>query len=761
MPCRQASAVVGHYPRMFSRLGSFAVRRRRAVLVLTAVFFVAAAVLGGGVFDKLSTGGFQDPEAESTQAADLLEERFGQGDPNLVLLVTPDGGVVDDPAAVDAGTALTERLAEEDGVAAAVSYWSLGSPPPLRSEDGDEALVLAFVDGTEDEVEEAVSDLTDRYEGERDGLDVAVGGQDAVFHQVGTTIESDLARAEVIAVPLTLLFLVVVFGGLVAASLPLFIGALAVFGAFLSLSLLSEVTDVSIFSINLTTAMGLGLAIDYGLFMVSRYREELRAGRTVEAAVIRTVETAGRTVAFSGLTVAVSLSALLVFPLYFLRSFAYAGIAVVLVASAVSVVSLAALLAVLGERVNKLQLWHRPPPEEGTGFWHRVAMAVMKRPLPIAAGVTLALLLLGLPFLGVVFGQPDDRVLPEGNPAREVSERLRADFSSRETNAFAVVTADDGAVVDGDVAAAAATLSGVDGVERVDARTGSYIDGALVFPAGAVSERFEGDEGTWFSVVPGVEPISPEGEALVADLREVDGPVDLLVGGGAAALVDSKAAIIDRLPVAGAIVVLATFVLLFLAFGSIVVPIKAILLNILSLTATFGAMVWIFQEGHGADLLDFTATGALDTSTPILMFCIAFGLSMDYEVFLLSRIKEEHDRTGDNTRSVAAGLEKTGRLVTAASALLAITFVAFSTSGISFIKLFGVGLALAVVMDATVVRGLLVPAFMRLAGELNWWAPAPLRRLHDRIGLSESAGDEPPPEATPPPEPDLVGAGRS
>jgi RND superfamily putative drug exporter len=282
-----------------------------------------------------------------------------------------------------------------------------------------------------------------------------------------------------------------------------------------------------------------------------------------------------------------------------------------------------------------------------------------------------------------------------------------------------------------------------------------------VFPPGAVSERFEGDQGTWFSVVPGVEPISSEGEALVADLRDVEGPVDLLVGGGSAALVDSKAAIIDRLPAAAAIVVLATFVLLFLAFGSIVVPLKAILLNILSLTATFGAMVWIFQEGHGAGLLDFTPVGALDTSTPILMFCIAFGLSMDYEVFLLSRIKEEHDRTGDNTRSVAAGLEKTGRLVTAASGLLAITFVAFSTSGISFIKLFGVGLAVAVVMDATVVRGLLVPAFMRLAGELNWWAPAPLRRLHARIGLSESdpGGDEPPSGA--PPSPELVGvAGR-
>src|ERR671916_493097 len=431
MTCRHPSPVVELLPLVFTRLGSLAVRRRRAVLVLTGLFFVLAAVFGAGVFDKLSTGGFQDPEA------------------------------------VAAGRALTERLADEDGVAQAVSYWTLGSPPPLRSEGGDDALVLAFVDGDEDQVEETVADLSERYEGEQDGLEVAVGGRDAVFHEVGTTIESDLARAESIAVPLTLLFLVLVFGGLVAASLPLFIGGLAVFGAFLSLSLLSEITDVSIFSINLTTAMGLGLGIDYGLFMVTRFREELRGGRTVDDAVVRTVETAGRTVAFSGLTVAVSLSALLVFPLYFLRSFAYAGIAVVLVASVVSVLSLAALFAVLGQRVNKLQLWHRSSAPEGTGFWHRVAMAVMKRPLPIAAVVTVALLLLGAPFLGVQFAQPDDRVLPEGNPAREVTERLREDFSSRETNAFAVVTAGDEAVPDGDVAAAAATLSEVDGVERV------------------------------------------------------------------------------------------------------------------------------------------------------------------------------------------------------------------------------------------------------------------------------------------------------
>ncbi|MBA2625292.1 MAG: MMPL family transporter [Acidimicrobiia bacterium] len=743
---------------MFSSLGRLAVRRRRVVLALTGLFFVVSVVVGTGVFDALSSGGFEDPEAESTAASELLEDRFDQGEPNLVLLLRPEDGDVDTAVNAAAGQALTDRLGDEPLVDQALSYWSLGSPPPLRAEDGGSALLLGVIDGDEDEVEEAAGELAEEYRGTAGGLTVEVGGQEEVFRQVGTTIESDLARAEAIAVPITLVLLVFTFGGLVAASLPLFVGAIAVFGTFLSLLAIAAVTDVSIFSINLTTAMGLGLAIDYSLFVVSRFREELRQGLGVDEAVVRTVETAGRTVAFSALTVAVSLSALLVFPLYFLRSFAYAGIAVVVVAALASVLSLASLLAVLGERVNRLQLWKRPPPEEGTGFWHRVAVAVMRRPVPVATVVIVALLFLGSPFLGVEFGQPDDRVLPEGNPARAVSDELRAEYASNETNAFGVVSVDRVAVGDEVIDGYAAELSQLDDVERVDARTGGYVDGDLVLPPGAATERFEGDRGTWLSVVPAVEPISAEGEALVADVRDLDGPFDVLVGGNAAGLVDSKSSILDRLPLAGGIVAVATFVLLFLLFGSLLVPLKAIVVNLLSLTATFGAMVWVFQDGNGSGVLDFTATGALDTTTPILMFCIAFGLSMDYEVFLLSRIKEEHDRTGDNTRSVAMGLERTGRIVTAAAALLAVTFLAFSTSQVSFIKLFGVGLALAVIMDATVVRATLVPAFMRLAGEANWWAPRPLRRLHDRIGIAEA----PPPSPSPPPaeaarEPEPVG----
>jgi RND superfamily putative drug exporter len=721
---------------MFRRLGLLVVHRRRLVLALTALFVALAAVAGSGVFDALKGGGFEDPRAESTRARQLLEDRFHQGDPNVVLLFTPAGGSVDSAAASAAGAALTERLAAEPGVATAASYWSLGKVAPLRSASGDKALVLGFVEGDVDRVKEVARRVVEELEGATADGTVEVGGMGAVFDEMSHRIESDLAKAEAIAIPITLVLLVLIFGGLVAASLPLLVGVVAIFGGFLSLFVIAQLTDVSIFSINLTTAMGLGLAIDYSLFILSRFREELRAGETVDNAVLRTVETAGRTVAFSGLTVAVSLSALLVFPLYFLRSFAYAGVATVLVAGVASVVSLPALLAVLGPRVDRLQLVHRPAPEAGTGFWHRVATFVMRRPVGIAAVVVVFLLLLGAPFLGVRFGTPDDRAMPASAASRQVSEQIRNEFGSNESHAF-------GVLLDGDsgVSYYAVAVSRLDNVARVDAATGSYVDGTQVAGPGPATARFTGGSGAWISVVPAVEPVSTVGERLVKEIRGVPTTFEVSVGGQAAQLVDSKQAILDRLPLAGAIIAVATFILLFLSFGSVVVPLKAILLNLLSLTATFGATVFIFQQGHGAGLLDFTPTGTLDTTTPILMFCVAFGLSMDYEVFLLSRIKEEHDRTGDNAASVAMGLERTGRIVTAAAALLAVTFLAMVSSGVTFIKLFGLGLAIAVVMDATVIRATLVPAFMRLAGEANWWAPKPLRWVYARVGLHEGASE--------------------
>ena len=724
---------------MFSVLARLVVRHRVLVLVLGLVAFLGAGAVGGGVAEHLSTGGFDDPNAEASRANEILEEDFGQGVPNLVLLVTADGGDVDAPAVVDAGDDLTKELAGEAGIEQAVSYWSLGSPPPLASDGKDRALVIARIAGDDDEVRERIDVLSPAYTRDGDTIDVEVGGFAEVFREVGETIEADLTRAEMIALPITLLLLVVVFGSVVAAALPLAVGGFAIIGTFLVLRVLAGLTDVSIFSLNLATAMGLGLAIDYSLFVVSRYREELRAGREPHDAVQRTVRTAGRTVAFSALTVGVSLAALLVFPLAFLRSFAYAGVGVALTAAVGAVVLLPALLAVLGHRVDTWVLWHRTPPADGTGLWHRVAVAVMRRPVPVATAVIVVLLFLGSPFLGIGFGLPDDRVLPEEASSRQVQDVIRTEFSSDEANALSVVApgAGDPAALGDDIDRYAAELSRIDDVSRVDALTGSYVDGQRVIEGGPAAARFDSDEGTWLSVVPSVDPMSAEAEELVGAVRDADAPFDVLVAGQSAELKDGKASLFERVPLAVLIISLVTFTVLFLMFGGLLVPVKALILNFLSLSATYGAMVWVFQEGNLSGVLDFTPTGTLDTTTPILMFCVAFGLSMDYEVFLLSRIKEEHDRTGDNVSSVALGLERTGRIVTAAAVLIAVVFIAFATSNVTFIKLFGVGLTLAVLIDAFLIRATLVPAFMRLAGEANWWAPGPLRRFQQRYGISE------------------------
>ena len=736
---------------MFTALGHLIVRRRRSVIALTLVGLVVAIALGVGVFGQLSNGGFEDPRAESTRAVDLLDEEFATGGSDLVAIVSTSTGSVDDVDVAAVGSALTDEFAAAPGTDDVASYWSLGAPAQLRSEDASRALILLRFPGDVDDAEriEHIESVLADYDGlERGDVRVDIGGREAVATAIGETIEGDLARAEAIAIPLTLLLLLVVFGSAVAAGLPVLVGMISVFGAFFVLYLVTLFTDVSIFSINLVTALGLGLAIDYSLFIVSRFREERERGRSVDDAVVRTVETAGRTVAFSAMTVAISLSALLIFPLYFLRSFAYGGIGVLLVAMLISVVFLPALLAVLGPKVDAGRIMERRPRRIGEGMWHTLAVTVMRRPIPIAiAGVTL-LVALGLPFLGVKWGTPDDRVLPESSPARQASEVLRAEFTSSESDAYPIVVS--GVVDDGSVAAFASEVSSVDGVGRVDSAVGRFVDGEQIAPADPTLERFAVDgsssgDATWFNVVPAVEPISGEAERMISDVRDIEAPfTTVLVGGSTASFVDSNEAIFSRVPIAAALIVVSTFVLLFLMFGSLLVPLKAIVLNTLSLTAVFGFIVWVFQEGNGSDLLGFTATGLTDTAMPILMFCVAFGLSMDYEVFLLSRMKEEYDRTGDNDLAVATGLERTGRLVTAAALLLSITFFAFATSGVTFIKLFGLGLALAVLVDAFVVRSTLVPALMKLAGDWNWWAPGPLRRLHDRIGISEG---DPPEEA--------------
>ncbi|MDQ1715587.1 MAG: putative drug exporter of the superfamily, partial [Frankiaceae bacterium] len=507
--------------------------------------------------------------------------------------------------------------------------------------------------------------------------------------------------------------------------------------------MIAAVTDVSVFAMNLTTAMGLGLAIDYSLFILTRYREEVANGRALHDAVVASVRTAGRTVVYSALTVTLSLAAMLVFPLYFLRSFAYAGIAVVLLAAAAAVVVLPALLAVLGTRVEKwsVPFLVRRRDKQGT-FWGALARGVMRRPVPVAVLVIVGLAVLGAPFLGVTFGSSDSRVLPPGTAARAVSQAVTTDFDGARNDAVLVVpTAPGFAAGSADLSAYAARASALPNVRRVESAAGIFSNGARIADGQPQSYVAPQGDRSYVVIIPAQGPLDGSSQDLVRAVRALAAPVPVQVGGSSASHVDTKGSIAASLPWAVGIIVLSTLLLLFAFTGSVVLPVKAVLLNALSLSATFGAMVWIFQEGHLSGFLHFTPTGSLETTLPIPMFCIAFGLSMDYEVFLISRIKEEWDRSGDNQRAVVWGLQKTGRLITAAAVLIAIVFASMAFSGVTTMKLMGIGLSLAVIVDATIVRGLLVPAIMRLAGRWNWWAPAPLRRVSARWSLAEDPGE--------------------
>lgn len=733
------------------RLARFVILRRWWVLACTAAFLPVAAVVGGGVAKQLSVGGYEDPGSESSGAATILTDEYGAADPDFVIVVTAKDGDVDGEAVVDAGVALTDELAAEPPITNALSYWSPTLTPPLRSEDGAQALVIGSFAGGEDDAISAAEDLSPRYTRHGGVISTAVTGAAEVGRQATETADADLKKSEALTLPLTLLVLVLVFGSVVAALLPLAVGIVAVLGTFVILSVLAHVTEVSVFALNLTTGLGLGLAIDYSLFIVARYREELAAGFGRDVALSHTMQTAGRTVAFSAGTVTVSMLALLVFPVPYLRSFAYAGVAVVALAGVAAVIVLPAVLAALGDKVDKGRIFKRRHQDPESGFWHDQAMRVMRRPWLYAVGVSAFLVVLAVPFFRLDSGQVDDRVLPENQSSRAAAEDIRDHFTSREAGAAQVLL--DAADPTGPTDAIddyARELAALEGVDRVDAVTGYYGDGLRdlgvdsgFVPANDLSAQRFGPgagpgTGTWLSVVPAVEPVSPAGEQLVRDIRDLDAPGGSAVAGLSAQLVDSKDAVASNLPVALALVAVATFVLLFLMTGSLLVPAKALLLNVLSLTATFGGMVWVFQEGHGADLLGFTSTGTIDTFTPVLMFCIAFGLSMDYEVFLISRIKEEYDLDRDNEAAVAKGLQQTGGIVTAAAVLLAIVFLGIATSSVSVVKLFGLGLALAVLVDAFLIRATLVPAFMRLAGRANWWAPKPLRRFHLRYGIWEN-----------------------
>lgn len=721
----------------------FVTARPRLALLAALVITALAVFAGSGVADRMGSGGWEAPDAESTYTTRVLEREFPASQPNLLLLVDSGSASVDDPAVAAEAARLTERLAAEKGITGVGSYWRSASPA-LRSEDGHEAIVAARIEGDEKAAGEILDRIAPAFRGEHGPVEVSVGGPVAVRHEMQTIIQDDLLRAELIALPVTLVLLVMVFGSAIAALLPLAVGIVAILGTNAVLRGITEFTDVSVFAQNLTTALGLGLAIDYALFIVRRFREELAAGADTRTAIGTTLRTAGRTVLFSALTVAVSLAAMMVFPQYFLRSFAYAGIAVVLLAAAAALILLPAALMLLGPRVNSLDLRRllrrrargkQAGPDaadraggvsdgSGTG-WGRFALLVMRRAPVFAVVTTVGLVLLGLPFLGVKFGTADDRQLPASAESRVVQEHIRDGFPGSPGGGLEVLA--EGAATPAQYADFRTRIAALPGVQRVD---------------GPVT----GDGAAYFAVLPDGESVGQGAQQLVQDLRAEPAPFETSVTGTAAVLVDSKDAIADRLPWAVGIIVVVTLLLVFLLTGSVLIPIQAVVLNALSLTAMFGAVVWVFQDGNLSGLLSFTSTGDIETTLPVLMFCVAFGLSMDYGVFLLSRIKEEYDRTGDHEHSVTFGLRHTGGLITAAAVILAVVMVAIGTSRVTNTKMLGLGIALAVLMDAMVVRSLLVPAVMKLMGRVTWWAPAPLRAFHQRFGLSEGESAQTPAE---------------
>jgi uncharacterized membrane protein YdfJ with MMPL/SSD domain len=705
---------------MFERLGRTMFRRRRLVVLLALASAVFAGVWGTQVFGSLVGGGFDDPSSESTQASNLADKQLGRADADVVVLYRSPTLTVDDPAFQSAVTQTVAAL-PGDVVEKSSTFWSTHSAGLVSKDRHSTYAVLVLRGDNDAERSDGLKAIDDQLAAP--GLQTKVGGAAAVNRDVNERVSADIATAETLSMPVLLILLVVIFGSLAAASLPLVVGGLAILGAFTALRGLSYVTDVSVFSVNVVTILGLGLAIDYGLFMVGRFREELAGGAGVEDAVARTMATAGR-------TVAASLSGLLIFPVTFLRSMGLGGLSAVLVAMVAALTVLPAVLGLLGHRVDALSVRRlfrrgpRPAVSLEHGFWYRLANSIMRRPVIYAVGVLAVLLLAGTPFLRVEFGGIDARSLPAGTESRVVSETLDRDFVQNGQNPIEAVVTLPAAVDSASSKTALGTY--VDALKKLPGVTGAQVTGA----AGETAK---------VSVTYTDDPISSSARKLVGEVRAVPAPTggDVLVGGASAELTDQLHTIGSRLPWMGLIVVLATFVLLFFAFGSVVLPIKAILMNVLSLGASFGALVLIFQDGHLSGLLNFTSTGTLEATQPILVLAIVFGLSMDYEVFLMSRIREEYDRTGDNTAAVAVGLQRSGRVITSAALLILVVIGLFSISGITFIKLIGVAMLIAVLVDATVVRALLVPATMRLLGDANWWAPAPLRRVYARYGIRE------------------------
>jgi RND superfamily putative drug exporter len=715
-----------------NRWAELVVRHKKSALFSFIAVILLSSILGFQSFGLLKAGGYEDPNSDSARVVKLLDQKFDMQTPEVVL-------IADMPSQVDTNESkqiaahLRNDLKVMSGVAKVTSYYTLGAPPSLRSTDGKAAYF--FVKVKDNVVQATVGKLiADKFTGDFEGAKVYVAGFAAISAEINTTISEDLTRAETIAVPLTLLLLVFVFGSLVAAGLPMLVGGLAIVGSFFFVWLSAQFTDTSVFALNLITGMGLGLGIDYALLMVNRFREERAKDKSVHDAVVITVNTAGRTVLFSGLTVAIVLASLQFFPQYYLKSFALGGVVVVMLSIAAALIALPAMLALIGDNVNKFRLGRKVPKTRDRGLWGSTARFVMKRPLAISLVTLIGLGSLMSLGTGISFSQVDDRILPQTSRAVIANNVIRERFSGREGSPIEIVVKGASA---SDVLKYSVELSKLPHIVRVQSVAGIAQAGVIDQGYAPMFASYAKNGYQRIQAVHDVEPRSVDGQNLTNEIRKLKMPAhDVLIGGSAAIYTDSQDGIVHNLPSVMIWIIAFTLVLMFLFTGSVILPIKAVVLNILSLGATFGFLTWVFIGGNLKWLLgDFFVTGSIDTSSLVLIAVVVFGLSMDYELFLLSRIKEQHDSGLSTIDSVAVGLQRSGRIITAAALVLAFSFIAFATSGVTIMKMLGLGIAFAILLDATIIRALLVPALMRLFGDLNWWAPKWMRWIHHRVGL--------------------------
>jgi RND superfamily putative drug exporter len=697
---------------MFENLGRVLVNYRKAAVALFVIGILVAGAVGSLIFSRLDSGGYSDPNSDSYKVYEYLRDDLKVEDPAVVVVIDAGDRDVTEPAVAQQAIALEKKMAQEEGVTKTLSFWGAGSDANLKSADGKAAYVLVFGKGEafSADSEDLGKLFQEKYDGEFDGLRLYAGGVAVVGHAITKKISDDLKIAEAISIPLTFILLAFVFGALAASAMPLIVGVSAIVGAFFILYLISLFTAVSVYSLNLTTGMGLGLGIDYALLMVNRFREELKKGKSVDESVITTMATAGKTVFYSGLTVLVTMVSLTFFPLPFLKSFGYAGVSVVALAVVGAIFGLPPILAMMGKRINKGPVRKSAMEPKEDGRWADTARFVMRRPVPIVLLSLIALGIMAAPLQNISFSQGDSRMLPASNPAAIATALQTERFPGQTGTPIEIIT--------------------FDGANKVDALNEyanriSQVEGIV----GVVPPQVIGDD-VRIVAYQSMLPRTPESQKLIHDLRDVKAPAGTLIGGVAADYTDSQDGISRTLPWAFGWIAISVLLLVFVFTGSIILPIKAVLLNVLSLAATMGVLTWVFIDGNLQWLVgSFTVTGSLDTSIVILIAVVVFGLSMDYELFLLSRIREEHLEGRSNVESVATGLQRSARIITAAAVLLAVVFAAFVTSGVTSIKTMGFGVALAVLLDATLIRALLVPALMRLMGERNWWAPKSLQRF--------------------------------